>query len=220
MKESLFIKSIKTFNPKLIHTTIIDFIYIVVFFCIGIFSFWLLSLAFGMVWKYWLFIILLILAVIISYALIALNMAFFKNIVWNMTLNKKRKFIGFLKFTSIWFFPWVIVFYLLRNTLPEQLQVFILTAYALIYFHFTIMARLSFEKSVKKAFLKAFDIGFWKFPKFIIPYLLILAAVWVIMGLISFLVYLSETLFFVLSTVAAFVLMAWSRYYISLVYKK
>jgi len=104
--------------------------------------------------------------------------------------------------------------------LPEQLQAFILTAYALIYLHFTAMARLSFKKSVKRAFVKAFDIGFWSFPKFILPYLLVAIAFWATTAILSFLIYLSETLFMVLSIVAVFILIAWSRYYISLVYKK
>jgi hypothetical protein len=220
MRQSLFVKSIKTFNPKLVHTTLLDFAYILLIFVIAIGSFWMLSWAFSLVFNYWLMGLGIILVIILSYTLIIANMAFFKNTVWNMTLDSKRKFIPFLKLTAVWFVPWIVVFYLLRNSLPINLQPAVLSIYALVYLHFTTLARLSFKKSVKKAFFTAFDVGFWKFPKFIIPYFLIFAAYWIVMFAISFIVYLSETLFIVCSVVAVFTITAWARYYISLVFKK
>jgi hypothetical protein len=221
MKENLFVRSIKTFNPCLMHTTLLDFVYFMIFFAIGIAASVLLTIAFDYSGgSYALFVLYIILITVAAYSLIVLNMAFFKNIVWNITLNEKRRFKGFLIFTAIWTLPWLVIFYLMRNTLPEQLQIFILTAYALIYLHFTAIARLSYKKSVKKAFLNAFEIGFWKFPRFAVPYLLILAVVWVTSFLTSFFVYIGTTVFIVVSVAAFFTILAWSRYYISLIYSK
>jgi hypothetical protein len=221
MKQNLFFKSIKTFNPKLINTTIIDFIYAFLFLAIILLSYYMLSWAFGIgAANYALLAILTALVMIISFALVVLNMAFFKNIVWSMTMNRKRDFIGFLKFTAVWFFPWLAVVYLLRSGLSFKIQIVALPLLLAAYLHFTAMARLSYKKSVKKAFLQAFDIGFWKFPKFMVPYLLIMAVFWAAAFITSFTIYLNETLFVVVTVVALFVLISWSRYYISLVYSQ
>ena len=219
MKQNLFFKSIKTFNPKLINTTIIDFIYAFLFLAIILLSYYMLSWAFGTT-NYALLAILIVLVMIFSFALVVLNMAFFKNIVWNITMNSKRNFTGFLKFTAVWFFPWLAVLYLMRSGLSLKVQIVALPLLLAAYLHFTAMARLSYKKSIRKAFLQAFDIGFWKFPKFIVPYLLIMAVFWAAAFITSFTIYLNETLFVVVTVVALFVLISWSRYYISLVYSQ
>jgi hypothetical protein len=220
MKDNAYIKSFKTFEPKLVHTTLLDFVYAILFLAIGIFSYFLLSYAFELAFNIWLFAAAMILVFVSSYILVAANMAFFKGMVWNITTGKKRKFIDTFRFTLIWFIPWALVFYLLRNALPENTQVFILTAYFFIYLHFTAAARICFEKSAKHAFSQAYRIGFWQFPKLILPYILILLTTWVVMFAASTVLAINETAFMVVSAVAALLLIAWSRYYISLVYQK
>jgi len=215
----IFLDSFRKFNLRQVHAAFFDLCFYFAFFLIYIFGLylfnWVTNLQFEVGKTLSPVIFAIIGGIALLYILIFIDVVVFKNIVWNTTLGRKTKFIGFVKLCAATTAPFFIVFIVLRYGLSGNVQLFVLPAYALLYIYFAVIARILYNGKVKETVVKAFELGVFRFYKFIIPGLAMLLVAFVLTLATNPLARLNDTVYFAIASIMLLLFISWTRFYFS-----
>jgi MFS family permease len=213
MKNTIFYKSWKKLDVNIVKAMVFDFASLIIFAVIaGLYYFMFGYLSDRAVFETKeMFYIVISILTIIAVALIAINSAFFKKLVYEHTTRRKIPFKTHLKFSLHWVVPWFtfFIFIIIKKVNPFAIAIFFL-----FYLIITPIARLNMEEkttnTLKKTFETLFDF------KILGHFLLMFAVLWIKIFVASIFYTISEQLFYIVFIVLILFFAAWARHYLNL----
>ena len=130
------------------------------------------------------FYLFVIFAFILFILFFIVNWSFFQGWIWNILLKKKLSFRYFWKFSllnAIWFLLWAVISSLILFGGKTESFMILFSILILLFLHFSFILCVLFTKDNKiRQIKKAMKMGILKIHHFILPYIVILATLFIV----------------------------------------